>query len=120
MQAQLLLLQKDGSFSVIHKPSVTNLLLKAETVKSAAKADVGPHERGIHLTPFRVLHNKKGRQRQSQTWIVQVYSESSSSLTVQSHSRSRLLTLLLISRLSILLRLFGARRGAMSAPHAQL
>lgn len=99
---------------------VTNLLLKAETVKSAAKADVGPHERGIHLTPFRVLHNKKDRQRQSQTWIVQVYSESSSSLTVQSHSRSRLLTLLLISRLSILLRLFGARRGAMSAPHAQL
>lgn len=35
------------------------------------------------------------------TWIVQVYSESSSSLTVQLHSLSRLLTLLLISRLSI-------------------
>lgn len=35
------------------------------------------------------------------TWIVQVYSESSSSLTVQLHSLSRLLMLLLISRLSI-------------------
>lgn len=35
------------------------------------------------------------------TWMVQVYSESSSSLTVQLHSLSRLLMLLLISRLSI-------------------
>lgn len=85
----------------------------------AAKADVGPHERGMHLAPIRVLHNKINRQQQLQTWIVQVYSESSSSLTVQLHSRSRLLTLLLISRLSILFRLFGARRGEMSAPHAR-
>lgn len=35
------------------------------------------------------------------TWMVQVYSESSSSLTVQLHSLSRLLMLLLMSRLSI-------------------
>lgn len=53
------------------------------------------------------------KHRSPLTWIVQVYSESSSSLTVQLHSRSRLLTLLLISRLSIFpdAPVCGPRRG---------
>lgn len=41
--------------------------------------------------------------KQELTWIVQVYSESSSSLTVQLYSRSRFLMLPLMKRLSIFL-----------------
>ena len=102
----------------IPKPSVMNLLRNPQrlqrtgscpsTWNAFCERDLGGRDtevcRGV-ISSVRASSTTrwtdKRKHRSPLTWIVQVYSESSSSLTVQLHSRSRLLTLLLIRRLSI-------------------